>query len=439
MMGIMLYMFVVMLMLTLFDCWILYQFMLIFIMFFICLHNVNSFFSFLSYGLGMDFYSYGLIILSFLICCLMVSPMSYLLKSSFSSYYLCLNLFMMIILLVIFSSLSLLYMYMYFEFVLIPLTILILGWGYQPERLLSGLYLIFYTLFASLPLLMLIIYMYNILGSSFFDYLCMQSSFFFEHLFILMAFLVKLPMFMFHFWLPKAHVQAPISGSMILAGLMLKIGGYGLIRIMFIYEFMFMKYSYIWYSLSLYGSVLVGLMCFIQGDMKSLIAYSSISHMGMCLMGILTMSKWGLIGSYLMMISHGFCSSALFYMSNLIYERTSSRSFYINKGMMMFLPSSSMFFFIFCSFNMGCPPSLNFISEIFLLNSMMMYWIYSSVYFFFISFFCACFSFYLYSFSQHGLYHNLYSFSCLNVMEFLNMYIHMFPLFFSCFFLMLLI
>nr|YP_009946877.1 NADH dehydrogenase subunit 4 [Penthimia melanocephala]QOG08896.1 NADH dehydrogenase subunit 4 [Penthimia melanocephala] len=413
------------------------QFMyLIMYFFFMTNYNINSFYSGVSYSLGFDIFSYGLILLSLIICCLMSMTVFY---TSYLSIYFLVNIFLLVFLLLIFSSLNFLYMYISFEFILFPLMILILGWGYQPERLISGLYLFFYTLVASLPFLCLIIYCYIINGSFFFDYLFMDKMNFFIHLFSVFAFFIKMPMFFFHFWLPKAHVQAPVSGSMILAGLMLKIGGYGLIRVMFIYEYLYVNYSYIWYSLSLLGSLYIGLLCLFQGDMKCMVAYSSVAHMGLCILGFLTMSSWGTIGSYLLMLGHGFCSSGMFYMVNVFYLRSHSRSFYMNKGILLYMPSCSFFWFLLCCFNMSCPPSINFISEFFILVSMNSYWSISLMYFLFISFFCACFSYYLYSYMHNGLYHNLYSFSSMMVSEMLCLFMHLIPLFGLIFFMMIMI
>nr|YP_010125585.1 NADH dehydrogenase subunit 4 [Phlogotettix monozoneus]QCB91437.1 NADH dehydrogenase subunit 4 [Phlogotettix monozoneus] len=410
------------------NTWLLSQFMYLYLYMYMLLSSgCNFYFSSISYFLGIDCFSSNLILLSLLISSYMIISMK---GSKSMSLYMLINLGLSFFLLLIFSSMNFLYMYISFEFVLVPLLMLIMGWGYQPERLMAGLYLFFYTVLVSLPLLFFILKIYYCDGSLFFDYLKYNSNFVLFHFILVFVFMVKLPMYMVHFWLPKAHVQAPVSGSMILAGLMLKIGGYGLIRIMFMYEYMFMYYSFVWYSLSMVGSMLIGMICLIQGDIKCLIAYSSISHMGMVIMGLMTMSIWGLLGSYLLMLGHGFCSSGLFYMANLFYIRTSSRSFYINKGLMAYMPSSSMFWFLFCSFNMSCPPSLNFLSELMILSSMMNFWLSSLFFFIMISFFCACFSYYLYSYSHHGLYHNLYSFTSIDLAEFLCLFMHFIPLLF---------
>nr|QHB74173.1 NADH dehydrogenase subunit 4 [Bolanusoides shaanxiensis] len=408
--------------------WSLFQFMILFISLIIFFFSKFNFFSLISYNCGLDFYSYGLIVLSMLIICLMIIS-SNLIKNSFlMNYFLMVNLILCVSLVLLFSTMNMLMLYLYFEFSLLPLLILIYTWGYQPERLISGLYLLFYTLFASLPFLLVIIYFNNNNMSMFFDTNFIMLHSFMLHVFMIFAFVVKLPMFMVHFWLPKAHVQAPVSGSMILAGLMLKIGGYGFIRFLSINELMFVNYGYIWYSLSIIGCVLVSLICLLQGDIKCLIAYSSVAHMGMCLIGLMSMFNWGLFGSYLMMISHGFCSSALFCLANFSYERFSSRSFFLGKGLINFMPSMSLFWFVFCCFNMSCPPSLNFLSEILIINSMMMYWHMSFYYFFFISLFSACFSYYLYSYIQHGMPHLFYCYSLGVVREYLLMAVHLFPL-----------
>nr|UFK32164.1 NADH dehydrogenase subunit 4 [Uniformus sp.] len=407
--------------------WYLMQFSFSLFLLLMMVVYCSNFFSLISYMFFIDFYSFGLIFLTILIIYLMLVSSSKCFKFM-NSEFLMINIMLMIVLLVIFSVYNMFIMYMFFELSLVPLMILIYGWGYQPERLLSGLYLFFYTLLASLPLLVLLMYIYSTKFSLVFNLSYLFPMNFFLHLSMMLAFLVKLPMFMFHYWLPKAHVQAPISGSMILAGLLLKIGGYGIFRFMYLFEFIFLKYSYIWFSLCLMGSVLVSLICFMQVDLKSMIAYSSVAHMGLCLGGLLTMSYTGVMGSYLMMISHGICSSALFCLGNISYERLSTRSFYLNKGLISIMPSLSFYWFMFSMFNMGCPPSINFFSEILILMSMVNYSFYSPIVFFFISMFCAFFCFYLFSYSQHGQFNYLYSNSLILIREYFLLSIHISPM-----------
>nr|ATF28586.1 NADH dehydrogenase subunit 4 [Exitianus indicus] len=417
-----------MILLCLMNLPMIFQFSKILLFIWLIYSGCNNFYSKISYFMGMDHFSFNLVLLGLIISCLMVISMS---NSRWCPVFLFINLSLNFCLIMIFVSMNFLYMYISFEFVLIPLMILILGWGYQPERLISGLYLLFYTMIVSLPLLILLLVIYLDYGSFFFDKMYFFSDFFLVHFILMIVFMVKMPMYFVHFWLPKAHVQAPVSGSMILAGLMLKIGGYGLIRSCSMYEFMYIKYSFFWFSVSMVGSIYISIICLLQFDMKSLIAYSSISHMGLVIMGFMTYSNLGLIGSYYLMLAHGFCSSGMFYMANLFYLRTSSRSFFVNKGLLMYIPSGGIFWFLFCCFNMSCPPSLNFISEFMILTSMMSFWFWSFYFFIFISFFCACFSYFLFSYSQHGIYSTLYSFSSLNCYEYLCLYMHLVPLIFS--------
>nr|UYX62323.1 NADH dehydrogenase subunit 4 [Orthopygia glaucinalis] len=385
----------------------------------------------LSYMYSCDIMSFGLVMLSIWICILMMMASENLLKMNFYVEFFMFNLiFLLLMLFLTFSVMNLFMFYLFFEGSLIPTLMLIIGWGYQPERIQAGMYLLFYTLFASLPLLMGILYIFNEMNNiNIYMLKFMNLDLYLLYFCMIMAFLVKMPMYFVHLWLPKAHVEAPVSGSMILAGIMLKLGGYGLMRVFILMEKMSLKLNFIWVIISLVGGFYISLKCFSQVDMKSLIAYSSVAHMSIVISGIMTMNYWGYLGSYILMIGHGLCSSGMFCLANINYERLHSRSLYINKGMMNFMPSMSLWWFLLLSSNMAAPPSLNLMGEISLLNSLVGWSWVCMIMLMLISFFSAGYSLYLYSYVQHGKYYNgIYSFYMGVSREYLLLALHWLPL-----------
>nr|AFQ62429.1 NADH dehydrogenase subunit 4 [Cheironitis sp. MJTNT-2012] len=392
--------------------------------------SLGSVYCNISYFLGVDLLSYIMILLSLWICSLMVMASEGIFKSNyFYELYLFTLLILLISLFSTFASMNLFVFYLFFEFSLIPTLILIVGWGYQPERIQAGVYLLFYTLAASLPMMVSIFYYYNLNGSLDFFFFFKSVKYFMFYLCMSMVFLVKMPMYFVHLWLPKAHVEAPVSGSMILAGVMLKLGGYGLMRLMQMMIPLAVKVNMVFIVIGLVGGFFVSLICLRQGDIKSLIAYSSVAHMGMVLGGIMTLNYWGLSGSLVMMVAHGLCSSGLFCLANISYERLGSRSLYLNKGLINLMPSMSLWWFLLSSSNMAAPPSLNLLGEIMLINSLVSWSFFCMIFLSLISFFSAAYSLFLYSYSQHGkLFSSLYSFSLGSVREYLLLFLHWFPL-----------
>uniref|UniRef100_UPI0030DF47B5 NADH dehydrogenase subunit 4 n=1 Tax=Pyrausta phoenicealis TaxID=2927193 RepID=UPI0030DF47B5 len=407
--------------------------MMLFLMMFMFMNlmiNIENYCN-LSYFYSCDMLSYGLILLSIWICILMIMASENLKKMNFYLDFFMFNLiFLLIMLYLTFSVMNLFMFYLFFEGSLIPTLLLIIGWGYQPERIQAGMYLLFYTLFVSLPLLLGIFYIFYNMNSVMIYFLkFFNSDLYMLYFCMIMAFLVKMPMYFVHLWLPKAHVEASVSGSMILAGIMLKLGGYGLLRLMVMFQMLGLKFNIIWIIISLLGGFYISLKCFCQVDIKSLIAYSSVAHMSMVIGGIMTMNYWGFMGSYILMIGHGLCSSGMFCLANINYERLGSRSLFINKGMMNFMPSMSLWWFLLLSSNMAAPPSLNLMGEISLINSLLNWsWI-SMFMLMMISFFSAGYSLYLYSYSQHGKYYSgMYSFYMGLSREYLLLMLHWFPL-----------
>nr|YP_009922406.1 NADH dehydrogenase subunit 4 [Malaza fastuosus]QNA48417.1 NADH dehydrogenase subunit 4 [Malaza fastuosus] len=407
--------------------------MFLFFMMFLLMNFTVSIMNYcnLSYMMGCDMISYGLILLSIWICSLMILASEKLYNYNFYTNFFLLNIiFLLMMLYLTFSTLNLFMFYLFFEGSLIPTLILIVGWGYQPERIQAGMYLLFYTLFVSLPLLLGIFYIFNekncmvIYFMKFYDF-----NLYILYFSMVMAFLVKMPMYFVHLWLPKAHVEAPVSGSMILAGIMLKLGGYGLLRVLIFMQSISLKLNFMWVIISLVGGFYISLKCLCQIDMKSLIAYSSVAHMGMVIGGIMTMNYWGYLGSYVLMIGHGLCSSGMFCLANINYERLHSRSLMLNKGMMNFMPSMSLWWFLLLSSTMAAPPSLNLLGEISLINSMVSWSWVTMIMLMLISFFSAGYSLYLYSYTQHGKYNmGLYSFYGGVSREYLLLMLHWVPL-----------
>jgi len=385
-------------------------------------------------SLGIDYISFIIIYLRFwIISLILLARQKVKALANFSSRFTITNLLLLIALVFRFASIDYLMFYIRFEASLIPTLILILGWGYQPERIQAGVYILFYTLAFSLPLLASLLYYYylggrlTILLRRDLSYLRYLSRLW--YLRTISAFLVKLPIFSFHLWLPKAHVEAPIAGSIILAGVLLKLGGYGLIRVLVIFQAVNKRFCWLWVRLGLIGGVCIRLLCMRQVDIKSLIAYSSVVHMGLVLCGLTILRWWGLAGRVILIVGHGLCSSGLFCLANIVYERTSRRRLIINKGLLSFIPSIGLWWFLLRVGNIASPPTLNLLGEIRLIIRVLRWGKFTILALRLLSFFRAAYTLYMYSLSQHGVFFNsLYSCCSGKVAEYLLLFLHWFPL-----------
>nr|NP_443589.1 NADH dehydrogenase subunit 4 [Hoplostethus japonicus]BAB70283.1 NADH dehydrogenase subunit 4 [Hoplostethus japonicus] len=282
-----------------------------------------------------------------------------------------------IFLILAFGATEIIMFYVMFEATLIPTLIIITRWGNQTERLNAGTYFLFYTLAGSLPLLVALLLLQNETGTL--SLLTLQYSKPFQLLTYgdklwwagcLVAFLVKMPLYGVHLWLPKAHVEAPIAGSMVLAAVLLKLGGYGMMRMMVMLDPLTKELSYPFIILALWGIIMTGSICLRQTDLKALIAYSSVSHMGLVAGGILIQTPWGFTGALILMIAHGLASSALFCLANTNYERTHSRTMVLARGLQMVLPLMTTWWFIASLANLALPPLPNLMGELMIITSL---------------------------------------------------------------------
>nr|AEL97207.1 NADH dehydrogenase subunit 4 [Styracura schmardae] len=291
--------------------------------------------------------------------------------------YISLLITLQLLLLMAFGATEMILFYITFEATLIPTLIIITRWGNQTERLNAGTYFLFYTLMGSMPLLIALLVLQNNIGSLSmltlqFPQLLNPNSWANKLWWFacLIAFLVKMPLYGVHLWLPKAHVEAPIAGSMILAAILLKLGGYGMMRIILVLSPLTKEMAFPFLILALWGIIMTSSTCLRQTDLKSLIAYSSVSHMGLVAAAILIQAPWSFAGAIALMIAHGLISSALFCLANTNYERTHTRTLLLTRGTQIILPLMATSWFITNLANLALPPSPNLMGEILIISSL---------------------------------------------------------------------
>ena len=326
----------------------------------------------ISYQVGVDGISILFVVLTtFLVpICILASYNN--IKFSMKEYliaFLALETFMI----GVFISMDLILFYLFFEGGLIPMFLIIGIWGGE-RRIYSTFKFFLYTLAGSVFMLLAVIFMYWEVGTSSIPVL-LQYEFSYNNQIILWlaffaSFVVKIPMWPFHTWLPDAHVEAPTAGSVILAGVLLKLAGYGFIRFSIT---MFPDASHYFapmiYALSIIAIIFTSLIALVQEDMKKLIAYSSVAHMGFVTLGIFTFTIQGIEGAIIQMISHGIVSAALFLCVGVVYDRIHTREIERYGGLVNRMPLYSFSFMIFILASLGLPGTSGFVGEFLVLLS----------------------------------------------------------------------
>nr|AYU56869.1 NADH dehydrogenase subunit 4 [Steinernema carpocapsae] len=261
-----------------------------------------------------------------------------------------------------FIPVNIIMLYVFFEFSMFPILVMILGYGSQIEKISSSYYLIFYASLCSFPFLF-------VYFSSDLSFMLVYFDFFLSWevvLILSLSFMMKFPVYFLHLWLPKAHVEAPTTASMLLAGLLLKLGTAGFMRILGSLNFIHLNF---WFILAFLGMILASFCCIFQSDSKSLAAYSSVTHMSFLLLSFLFMFMSSKTSSLMLMLSHGYTSTIMFYLIGEFYHSSGSRMiYYMNSFFNSSIFMVVVFSFVFLS-NSGVPPSLSFVSEFITISS----------------------------------------------------------------------
>nr|YP_011008414.1 NADH dehydrogenase subunit 4 [Syringoderma abyssicola]WBP70385.1 NADH dehydrogenase subunit 4 [Syringoderma abyssicola] len=281
---------------------------------------------------------------------------------------------MELVLILVFTSLDLIFFYIFFETILIPMFLVIGIWGSRQRKVRAAYLFFLYTLFGSLFMLIGVVYIYHFAGSTNFEALSVIEFSSHDQRWLWLAFFAsfaaKVPMLPFHIWLPEAHVEAPTAGSVILAGILLKLGSYGFLRFSLgLFPLASVYFTPFIFSLSVLGVVYTSLTAIRQTDLKRLIAYTSVAHMNLVIIGLFTGTVIGVEAAILQSLSHGFVSSALFLAVGVLYDRWHSRVVKYYGGLVHTMPIFISIFLFFTMANLGLPGTSSFVGEFLLLVS----------------------------------------------------------------------
>jgi len=273
----------------------------------------------------------------------------------------------------VFCVLDLLLFYIFFESVLIPMYLIIGFWGSRERKIRAAFFFFLYTLLGSVLMLLAVLYIYYQIGTTDFETLLTTSLTLKEQKILWLAFFAsfatKVPMVPVHIWLPEAHVEAPTAGSVILAGILLKLGTYGFIRFLFpIFPEACFYFSPLVYSIAAVGVVYTSLTAIRQTDFKRIIAYTSVAHMNLVILGLFSFNSIGLEGAILQSLSHGFVASALFAVIGVVYDRYHTRTVKYYGGLVHVMPLYIIIFLLFTMANIGLPGTGSFVGEFLILT-----------------------------------------------------------------------